>query len=70
MSHVSPQTVYDNLRLLEHANVVASACYRQMAQEVLADPGVSLKWRQAISDRLLHANHLLEMRTVGDNDSY
>jgi hypothetical protein len=70
MPQVSPQTVYDNLRLMEHANVVTSACYRKMAQDVLADPEVSLKWRLAISDRLLQANHWLEMRTVQDNDSY
>ncbi|MGA7936415.1 MAG: hypothetical protein WCA35_22865 [Kovacikia sp.] len=67
---ISPQTVYDNLRLLENVDVVRSAYYRQQAQEVLADSRVSLRWRQAIADRLIQANHLLEMRTVGKDDSY
>jgi uncharacterized membrane protein len=58
---ISPQSVYDNLRLLEHVDVASSAFYRQLAQEVLADPKVTLTWRQAIADRLNRANHLLEM---------
>jgi Fe2+ or Zn2+ uptake regulation protein len=67
---VSPRTVYHNLRLLEEVDVTKSALYRQSAQDVLADPTVSLTWRQAIANRLNHANHLLEMRTARDNDSY
>ncbi|HEY9651954.1 MAG TPA: hypothetical protein V6C95_14920 [Coleofasciculaceae cyanobacterium] len=67
---ISPQTAYDNLRLLEHVDVATSASYRQLAQEVLADPKVSLNWRQAIAERLNRANHRLEMVTVGGNDSY
>jgi hypothetical protein len=67
---VSPRTIYHNLRLLEQVDVAKSALYRELAQEVLADPTVSLTWRQAISNRLNHANHLLELRTAKDNDSY
>ncbi len=67
---ISPRIVYHNLKLLEHVNAVTSALYRQLAQEILADPEVSLVWRQAIADRLNHANHLLEMKTVNANDSY
>jgi hypothetical protein len=67
---ISPQMVYDNLRLLEQVDVVTSASYRELAQEVLADPDVSFSWRQAIADRLNQANQLLEMLTVGVNDSY
>ncbi|WP_421654584.1 hypothetical protein [Leptothermofonsia sp. ETS-13] len=67
---VSPETVYDNLNQLEQVDVVKSAFYRQQAQELLADLRVSLRWRQAIADRLIHANHLLEMNTVGKDDSY
>lgn len=67
---ISTRTVYHNLKLLEHVNAATSALYRQLAQEVLADPEVSLIWRQAIADRLNHANHLLEMKTVTGNDSY
>jgi hypothetical protein len=67
---ISPRTVYHNLRLLDNVNPAKSAFYRQLAQEVLADPDVSLTWRQAIANRLNHANHLLEMRTATENDSY
>lgn len=67
---ISPKTAYDNLRLLEHVDVATSAVYRQLAQEVLADPKVSLNWRQAIAERLNRANHRLEMVTVSSNDSY
>lgn len=70
MMQVSPQTAYDNLRLLEQVDVAISALYRQLAQDVLANSEVSLSWRQAIADRLNQANHMLEMVTVDDNDSY
>ena len=70
MMQVSPQTAYDNLRLLEQVDVAISALYRQLAQDVLANSEVSLSWRQAIADRLNQANHRLEMVTVDDNDSY
>lgn len=66
----SLRTVYHNLQRLEQVDVAESAEYRESAQEVLADPTVSLTWRQAIANRLNHANHLLEMRTAKDNDSY
>jgi hypothetical protein len=67
---ISPETVYDNLRLLEQVDTASSAFYRQMAQDVIADQKVSLSWRQAIADRLNQANHLLERLTVDNNDSY
>jgi hypothetical protein len=67
---ISPETVYDNLRLLEQVDTASSAFYRQMAQDVIADQKVSLSWRQAIADRLNRANHLLERLTVDNNDSY
>ncbi|MEE3718264.1 hypothetical protein V2H45_16110 [Tumidithrix elongata RA019] len=67
---VSPQLVYDNLSLLEQVDLVTSAIYRQLAQEILADPDVSLTWQQAIADRLNQANRLLSVRTVDGNDSY
>lgn len=70
MIRISPQTAYDNLRLLEHVDNVTSAFYRQLAQDVLADPEVSLSWRQAIADRLNQANHLLAILTVSNHDSY
>lgn len=67
---LSPQTVYDNLNLLEQVDRVSSARYREMAQEVLADPEVSLQWREAIAERLNQANRQLGLQTAGDNDSY
>ncbi|MBD2463731.1 hypothetical protein H6G89_22275 [Oscillatoria sp. FACHB-1407] len=67
---VSPQTAYENLNLLEQVDIVTSASYRQLAQDILADPSISLSWRQAISDRLNHANHLLALVTVTQDDSY
>lgn len=70
MALVPLQTIYDNLNRLEQEDVVQSALYRQMAQDVLADPEISLNWRQAIADRLNQANHNLAMLTVGKDDSY
>ncbi|MDX2100349.1 MAG: hypothetical protein SFW36_21445 [Leptolyngbyaceae cyanobacterium bins.59] len=67
---ISPQVVYDNLKLLEQVDAVTSATYRELAQEVLGDPDVSLSWREAIADRLNRFNHLLEMGAVEKNDSY
>ncbi|HEY9825205.1 MAG TPA: hypothetical protein V6D19_07140 [Stenomitos sp.] len=67
---ISPKTIYHNLRLLEQVDSTTSAVYREMAQEALADPDLSLTWRQAIANRLNQANHRLEMQTVIDNDSY
>lgn len=67
---ISPQKVYDELQLLENADITNSALYRQHAQEILADPKVSLSWRQAIADRLSQANRLLAITTVETGDSY
>ncbi|ABW31284.1 MULTISPECIES: hypothetical protein [Acaryochloris] len=66
----SPQTVYDNLNLLEQVDKVSSAQYRQMAQDILADPEVSLQWREAIAERLNQANRQLGLQTANDGDSY
>lgn len=66
----SPQTVYDNLTLLEQVDKVSSAQYRQMAQDILADPEVSLQWREAIAERLNQANRQLGLQTANDGDSY
>lgn len=66
----SPQVVYNHLKQLEQADIVSSALYRQLAQEILADSRISLSWRQAIADRLSQANHLLALGTVETEDSY
>ncbi len=68
--NLSPQTVYDNLQQLEQVDHVKSATYREMAQEVLADPNVSLQWREAIADRLNSANRQLGLQMANENDSY
>lgn len=70
MMQISPQTTYDHLKLLDHVDVATSALYRQQAQELLANPEVSLTWRQAIADRLHRANNFLAMMSVGNDDSY
>ncbi len=67
---ISPKAIYHNLKRLDQVDITTSAYYRQMAQEALADPDLSLTWRQAIANRLNQANHRLEMQTAMDNDSY
>ena len=67
---VSLQTVYDNLDKIDRVDPTTSAAYRQSAQEVLADPTISLEWRKAISDRLNQVNHELTVHAHVDEDSY
>lgn len=68
MMQIPPQTVYENLQELDTGDITTSASYRQLAQEALADNDISLNWREAIADRLNHANQLLGIQTVGDKD--
>ncbi|MEL6225141.1 MAG: hypothetical protein AAFQ57_13670 [Cyanobacteria bacterium J06626_14] len=70
MTHISPQIASQHLDSIDHADVTTGAVYRQEAQDILADPGISLTDKQAIADKLNHANHLLELRTVAGDDSY
>ncbi len=65
----SIQTVYDNLELLDRVDATTSAAYRESAQELLANPEISIEWRKAISDRLNQANHELAVHSTTD-DSY
>jgi len=67
---LSPQTVYDNLESIDRVDATTSAAYRQSAQEVLADPKISLEWRKTISDRLNQVNHELMVHAHVDDDSY
>jgi Fe2+ or Zn2+ uptake regulation protein len=69
MAQLSPQTVYDNLDLLDRVDVARSAHYRQQAIEILSDLQVSLSWRQAIASRLDNADHLLAMQSPGAEDN-
>jgi hypothetical protein len=69
---ISPQTLYASLSLLDEHGIDTdvSALVRQLAQGVLANPSISLQWRQAIADRLHQANRCLQLRTLEDCDSY
>jgi hypothetical protein len=72
LEDISPQTLYANLSLLDESGIDIDVCalVRQLAQEVLANPGISLQWRQAIADRLHQANRCLQLKTLEDCDSY
>jgi hypothetical protein len=70
MMEISLQTVYDNLEQIDRVDATTSAMYRQSAQEVLANPEISLEWRKAISDRLNLVNHELTVHAHVDDDSY
>jgi hypothetical protein len=66
----SLQTIYENLEKIDRVDAITSAMYRQSAQEILADPEISLEWRKAISDRLNQVNHELTVHAHVDDDSY
>jgi hypothetical protein len=68
MTTASLETTYACLDHLDEVSKVESARCRQLALDVLADKAISLKWRQAIADRLNQADILLGMRVVGKND--
>ena len=67
---ISPETVYKNLDQLDKVDMTTSAEYREMAQDVLADPQVNFDVREAIADRLNQANQQLATMTVSKTDSY
>ena len=67
---ISPRQVYSQLRKLDQVDVATSALYRELAQDILANPEVSLAMRQAISERLIRANNRLGMQATADEDSY
>ncbi|WP_055074027.1 hypothetical protein [Pseudanabaena sp. 'Roaring Creek'] len=67
---VSPETVYENLNQLDQVDLTTSAVYREMAQDVLANPEVNFNVREAIADRLNQANQQLINTTVSKTDSY
>ena len=67
---ISPRQVYSHLRKLDQVDVATSALYRELAQDILANPEVSLAMRQAISERLIRANNRLGMQATVDEDSY
>lgn len=67
---VSPRRVYSNLRKIDRVDLATSALYRELAQDILGTPGISLAMKQAIADRLNQANRHLGMQSSGGEDSY
>ena len=67
---ISLQTIYKNLEQIDRVDPTTSAIYRQSAQEILANPEISLEWRKAISDRLNQVNHELTVHAHVDDESY
>lgn len=67
---ISPRRVYAQLRKLDRLDVTSSAVIRELAQDILANPEVSVAMRQAIADRLHRANNRLGMQSTADEDSY
>lgn len=66
---ISPRQVLTNLKRIDTVDTTTSARYRQQAQQILANPQISLSLRNAIADKLHQANHLLALQTV-NGDSY
>jgi CRP-like cAMP-binding protein len=67
---ISPRRVYSQLRKLDRLDITSSALTRELAQDILANPAVSLAMRQAIADRLSRANNRLGLQATADDDSY
>ncbi|MEL6938385.1 MAG: hypothetical protein AAFO84_04250 [Cyanobacteria bacterium J06598_1] len=64
------QKLYEDLANIGNMEISASAQCREQAQQVLANPSISLNWRDAIAERLHEANHTLGIKTVTGDDSY
>ncbi len=64
------QRLYDELANIDKMELTDSAKCRELAQQVLANPSISLNWRDAIAERLHEANHILGIKTVTGDDSY
>ena len=82
-TNLSPETVvprpqqtiplhrlYEDLANIDSMSLTESALCRELAQQVLANPKISLNWRDAIAERLHEANHTLAIKTVTGDDSY
>jgi hypothetical protein len=64
------QKLYEDLANIDMMNTLEGAQCREKAQQVLANPTISLNWRDAIAERLHEANHTLAIKTVTGDDSY
>jgi len=62
--------LYEDLANIDSMETTESAQCRESAQQVLANPKISLNWRDAIAERLHEANHTLGIKTVTGDDSY
>ncbi|MBD1808777.1 hypothetical protein H6F98_25460 [Microcoleus sp. FACHB-SPT15] len=67
---ISPRQVYSHLRKLDQTDIATSALTRELAQDLLANPGISLRRKQVIAERLHRANTYLGMQATADGDSY
>lgn len=64
------QKLYEDLANIDRMEIAEGARCREQAQQVLANPQISLNWRDAIAERLHEANHTLAIKTVTGDDSY
>ena len=64
------QKLYEDLATIDQMDTSAEAQCRANAQAVLANPKISLNWRDAIAERLHEANHILAIKNVTGDDSY
>ncbi|MGC1306049.1 MAG: hypothetical protein WA885_02380 [Phormidesmis sp.] len=64
------QKLYEDLANIDAMDLAVGAQCRERAQQVLANPKISLNWRDAIAERLHEANHILAIKAVTGDDSY
>jgi hypothetical protein len=64
------QQLYEDLANIDMMDIAKGAQCREMAQQVLANPKISLNWRDAIAERLHEANHTLAIKAITEDDSY
>ena len=64
------QKLYEDLANTDQMDMTRSAECREQAQQVLANPKISLNGRDAIAERLHEANHTLAIKNVTGDDSY
>ena len=64
------QKLYEDLANIDQMDMTQGARCREQAQQVLANPKISLNWRDAIAERLHEANHTLAIKNVTCDVSY
>lgn len=58
------------LETLDEADTIQGAEYRLQAQELLANPSVTVRIKTAIADLLMQANQRFVLKTVRSEESY